>query len=132
MSALVIDTSSWISYFAGRGGESIDEALAEARAYLTPVVAAELLSGTLTRRERRDLEELLTDLPLCVCDREHWFRVGRLRGELRRRGLTVSTPDAHVAQATLDLRGVLLSEDRVFAQIASHVPLALRPAAQSQ
>lgn len=123
MSALVVDTSSWIAYFAGRGGEEIDVALAEGRVLLSPVVAAELLSGTLDAGQRSELEDLLSDLSLCGADLAHWFRVGRLRAALRAKGVTVSTADAHVAQCALDCRGTLLTEDRVFRQIARHTSL---------
>ena len=125
MSALVVDTSSWISYFAGRGSPLIDDALAEGRVYLPVVVAAELLSGRLSARERKELEDLLSDLPLSGTEREHWFRVGKLRAALLPKGVTVSTPDAHVAQCALDLGGTLLTEDRVFRLIAAHAVLSL-------
>ncbi len=125
MSALVVDTSSWVSYLAGRGQKLVDEALAEGRVWLPAVVAAELLSGKLGKADRDDLEDLLSDLPLCGTDHGHWFRVGRLRASLLPKGLSVSTPDAHVAQCALDLGGTLLTEDRVFRLIASHVALKL-------
>ena len=119
MSALVVDTSSWVSYFAGRGSDLVDEALAEGRVLLPPVVAAELLSGTLQPREQARLEDFLAHLELCPSDLSHWLRVGRLRAGLRRAGLSVSTPDAHVAQCTLDCHGSLLTEDLIFGKIAS-------------
>lgn len=125
MSALVVDTSSWVSYFAGRGSNLIDEALGEARVVLPPIVAAELLSGTLRIRELEQLEDLLSHIPLCPADLTHWFRVGRLRASLRREGLTVSTPDAHVAQCALDCTGTLLTEDKVFWKLARVRPLRL-------
>jgi len=126
VSALVVDTSSWISYFAERGGTGlVEEALAEGRVHLPPVVAAELLSGKLRAADRADLEDLLADLPLCGADRRHWFRVGSLRASLLSRGLSVSTPDAHVAQCALDLGASLLTEDRVFRAMARHLPLTL-------
>lgn len=125
MSALVVDTSSWIAYFAGRGAAAIDDALAEGRVFLSPVVAAELLSGTLDAGRRSDLEDLLSDLPPCGGALDHWFRVGRLRASLRAKGLSVSTPDAHVAQCALDCRGTLLTEDGIFARIARHTGLKL-------
>jgi tRNA(fMet)-specific endonuclease VapC len=125
VSALVVDTSSWIVYFAGRGSLAIDDALTEGRVYLPPIVAAEILSGRLGRKQREALEDLLGDLPLCVADLAHWCRVGRLRAALAARGVSVSTPDAHVAQCALDLRGTLLTEDAVFHLIAKHEPLVL-------
>ena len=128
MSALVVDTSSWIAYFAGRGDSAIDEALAEGRVLLPPIVAAELLSGRLTATDRGDLQDLLSDLPACSADITHWFRVGRLRAELGSQGLSVSTPDAHVAQCALDVDADLLTEDGVFARIARHAGLRLASA----
>ena len=125
MSALVIDTSSWIAWLAGAGAAVVEPALEEGRVHLPPVVAAELLSGRLTARERRALLDLLDDLPLVQADRAHWYRVGRLRSRSRERGLSVSTPDAHVAQCALDLDAALLSEDAIFAKVAPHLPLRL-------
>lgn len=123
MSALVVDTSSWIAWLAGGGSSLVDEALEEGRLHLPVLVAAELLSGRLAAAERAELQDMLTDLPAVGTDLEHWFRVGKLRAELRAGGLSVSTPDAHVAQCAIDTGGVLLTEDRVFEKIAKVAPL---------
>jgi predicted nucleic acid-binding protein len=127
VSALVVDTSSWIAWLAGGGSPLIAEALDEARVQLPVVVAAELLSGRLEDAERAELQEMLEDLAPPGTDLDHWFRVGRLRAMLRARGLSVSTPDAHVAQCALDVGGLLLTEDQVFAKIAEIAPLRLAP-----
>ena len=123
MSALVVDTSSWIAWLAGGGSSLVEEALEEGRLHLPVIVAAELLSGRLDASERAELQDMLSDLPAVGTDPEHWFRVGKLRAELRAKGLSVSTPDAHVAQCAIDTGGVLLTEDRVFEKIAKVVPL---------
>ncbi len=128
VSALVIDTSSWVSYLAGSGADDVDDALAEGRVLLPPIVAAELMSSPLRASERRDLEELLGGLALCATDLDHWIRVGRLRSALRAKGLTVSTLDAHVAQCAIDARADLLTEDRIFERIARHCALRLAAA----
>ncbi len=125
MSALVVDTSSWIAWLAGGGSSLVDEALEEGRLHLPVLVAAELLSGRLAAAERAELQDMLTDLPAVGTDLEHWFRVGKLRAELRAGGLSVSTPDAHVAQCAIDTGGVLLTEDRVFEKIAKVAPLRM-------
>jgi tRNA(fMet)-specific endonuclease VapC len=126
VSALVVDTSSWIAFFAGGVDDAILEpALDDGRVYLPPVVAAELLSGRMTVRARRDLENLLRSLALCKSDLGHWFRVGELRRTLASNGIAVSTPDAHVAQCALDLDADLLTADAVFHQIARHTKLRL-------
>lgn len=125
MSALVIDTSSWVSFFAGGGDDRIPEWLEEGRVHLPPVVAAELCSGKLGARQRAELEALLAELPPCRSDLDHWIRVGRLRAELRAKGVSVSAPDAHVARCALDLGAELLTEDRIFRTLARHLPLRL-------
>ncbi len=130
MNVVVVDTSSWISYFAVKGNEAgagqkaLDEALQEGRVYLSPVVAAELMSGHLTKAKQEELANFLRDLPLCESDVEHWLRVGKLRSRLSRKGLAVSTPDAHIAQCAIDLDGYLLSEDKIFQRLVR--PCGLR------
>jgi tRNA(fMet)-specific endonuclease VapC len=126
VSALIIDTSSWISFFRDGGGDAIIEpALEDGTVYLPPVVAAELLSGRMTARARDELEGFLLTLPLCQADVAHWFRVGKLRNSLGTKGLSISTPDAHVAQCALDLGADLLSEDAIFRLVARHTKLSL-------
>lgn len=124
MSGVVVDTSSWISYFAGEPQQVLDEALQEGRVFLSPMVAAELMSGFLTKAKREQLADFLRDLPLCDVGLEHWLRVGKLRSQLARKDLTVTTPDAHVAQCAIDLSGYLLSEDKIFPRLVR--PCGLR------
>ena len=50
----------------------------------------------------------------------HWIYVGQLRRRLADKGLSVSTPDAHVAQCALDRDALLLARDAIFKRIAEH------------
>lgn len=97
----------------------LEHALNDGDVVLPPIVAAELGSAPLTTRERHRLEAFLRDLPLHPTPIDHWLRVGGLRALAARKGLTVSTPDAHVAQVALDLGGAVWSEDEVFARLAA-------------
>ena len=127
MNVILIDTSSWISYFAGKGHEDIDFALKEGRVFLSPLVAAELLSASLTSKQQKSLVALLMELPLCETPLEHWISVGGLRSDFLKQGLKISTPDAHIAQCCLDLNCFLLSEDHIFSKIALKKSLRLYP-----
>jgi len=118
VSAVVVDSSVWIDLFRGRDFPALEEALAEGRVLVPPLVIAELVSGATSRGDAKRVEDLVQELDLVETPRAHWVRVGELRRRLRGRGLSVSTPDAHVAQCTLDVGGVLLSTDAVFRRIA--------------
>lgn len=125
MSALVVDTSAWIRFFEGETIPPLEEALREARVVLTPIVLAELMSGVETIRARADLLDFLGDLHLHLPNREHWVAVGDMRRRLKRRGIRISTPDAHIAQCAIDLDAQLISYDHVFAKAAVLLSLHL-------
>jgi len=127
VSAVVVDSSVWIEFFRGREFPLLEEALAEGRVLVPPLVVAELVSGATTRGDARAIRDLVHDLDLVETTRDHWIRVGELRRTLRAEGVSVSTPDAHVAQCALDVNGVLLSTDAVFRRIAPRSRLRVAP-----
>lgn len=117
--SVVVDTSVWIDFFAGRPTPTLDDALAAGAVVLPPIVVAELVTGARGGREQAALVDLLQDLPLHPTPVEHWIRVGELRRRLLGEGIQISTPDAHVAQCALDLGALLLSRDDVFSRAAA-------------
>lgn len=125
MSGVVVDTSVWIDFFAGTPTPELEDALSHSAVVLAPIVVAELVSGARRQRERAAIADLLCELRLHPTDLDHWVRVGELRRHLRAHGLSVSTPDTHVAQCAIDLDGVLLTRDAIFSRIARHAKLRL-------
>ena len=125
MSALAVDTSVWVDFFRGEPLPQLEQALERGFVLLAPLVCAELLSSPLPARKRAKLVDMLCDLPLHPTPFEHWARVGALRAGLLRSGLSVSTPDAHVAQCALDCGGLLWSRDHIFGKMARHCELRL-------
>ena len=119
MSALVVDTSVWVDFFRGRSLPRLEQALQDGDVVLPPIVVVELVSAPLGAGERLRLEGFLRDLPLAPTPLDHWLRVGGLRAAAARKGLTVSTPDAHVAQVARDLGGAVWSQDEVFGRLAA-------------
>jgi predicted nucleic acid-binding protein len=71
------------------------------------------------------LTDFVRDLPLCETPLSHWIGVGTLRATLAKKGLSVSTPDAHVGQCALDAGARLWSRDAIFKQVASCTTLRL-------
>lgn len=124
MSALVADTSIWVEFFRGRPLPALEQALDRGFVVLPPIVGAELLSSPLARK-REQLADMLRELPLHPTPFEHWANVGALRARMRRAGLSVSTPDAHIAQCALDCAGLLWTRDAIFSKVAKHCSLRL-------
>ena len=125
MAGVVVDTSVWIDVLGGTDSHDVDGAVAAGIAVIPPLVVAELVSGATTPRQREAIGELLQDAPIHEAPLAHWIRVGDLRRSLARKGLSVTIPDAHVAQCALDRDAILLTRDAVFGKIAKHVPLRL-------
>jgi len=125
VSGVVVDTSEWIELLSGRTCPALEGALERAAVVLPPLVAAELVSGARRTRERRAISDLLAVLPLHETPLAHWVRVGELRLHLSTRGVSISTPDAHVAQCALDRHAILLARDRIFRSVARHSRLRL-------
>lgn len=125
MNGVVADTSVWVDFLAGRPVPLLEDALAQAAVVLPPIVVAELVSGARRAPDRRAIQTLVRELPIHETPLDHWIRVGELRRHVRDRGLSVSTPDAHVAQCAIERHAVLLSRDAIFARIASVTALRL-------
>jgi len=126
VSVVVVDTSVWIDFLAGRPTPLLEDALAEGRVVLPPLVVAELISGARRPRDRAAITDLIRELPLHETPLDHWVRVGELRRTLKEKGIAVSTPDAHVAQCALDRDALLLSRDAVFTRITKGVGLRVQ------
>jgi predicted nucleic acid-binding protein len=125
VSVLVVDTSIWVEFFRGTPRPGLEEALQSGLVVLPPVVAAELLSAPLSKTERQSLAGFLDDLPLHPTPLTHWKAVGALRAQLSKKGLSVSTPDAHVAQCAIEARAHLWSNDAIFRKVNRVSPLKL-------
>ncbi|HXT69609.1 MAG TPA: PIN domain-containing protein [Vicinamibacterales bacterium] len=125
MSGIVVDTSEWIEFLAGRSASVLEHALAAGLVVVPPLVVAELVSGARTVADRGALADLLDDLMLHHTTFDHWVRVGSLRHSMRATGVIVSTPDAHVAQCALDRDVPLLTRDGIFLRIAERTELRL-------
>jgi hypothetical protein len=123
---VVVDTSVWIDFLAGRPVPGLLESLSYGGAVLPPVVAAELISGARHPSDRKQIEDLVAGLVFFEAPLEHWIRVGELRLLLKGKGLALTIPDAHIAQCALDLDALLLTRDAVFTRVAKFTRLRVR------
>ncbi|MBI2338853.1 MAG: hypothetical protein HYU99_00595 [Deltaproteobacteria bacterium] len=46
-----------------------------------------------------------------------------MRNKCQKKGVNTSTPDAHIAQSTLDIAGILYTSDSVFSKIPESIKL---------
>jgi predicted nucleic acid-binding protein len=122
VNAVIVDTSSWCHYFSGVSYPLIDAALTAGNIYLPPLVVAELTSGQLNTSKKTALIDFLRDLPLIELNFNHWIRVGEIRQKAATKGLAISTPDAHIAQCSIDFHAVLITEDKVFKKLKVVLP----------
>lgn len=128
MTGVVADTAEWIEHLLGRPAPMFEQCL-EARAIVVPLVTVtELTSGARTREEFMVIEDLLEDLPHHEPTFHHFARAGELRRLMREKGVTISPPDALVAQCALDRDAPLLTRDAVFWKIAAHTKLRIASA----
>lgn len=117
---VLIDTSYWIEFFnrseleyANRVRELVREDLAA----ITGVVLSELLQGTRTEEEYRDLDSALTATVWVEAGREVYARAGELGLGLRRRGITVPVTDCVIAAAAESIGAGILTLDGHFTHL---------------
>jgi len=122
---IAADTSTWIAYLEGDGGEDVellDKALGDRQVLMVPVVLAELLSDPKLPAE---VAETLASLPLVELQPGYWQRAGALRSKVLAKRRKARLGDALIAQSCMD-RGIpLLTRDRDFRAFAEAAGLQL-------
>ncbi len=123
MSRLLIDTSVWIDFFSKKyASVRINQALKDGLVFTTPIIIAEILSGRLTAKQRKQLSGIFEVLPMQNFSVEHAQDVGQYRARLQQKGLSVSLPDAHIALASKNCSAALFSKDKVFIKVRNIDP----------
>jgi predicted nucleic acid-binding protein len=122
---IAADTSTWIAFLAGDGGEDVellDKALGDRQVLMIPVVLADLLSDPKLPAE---VSQTLAALPLVELKPGYWQRAGALRSKVLAKRRKARLGDALIAQCCLD-RGIpLLTRDRDFRAFAEAAGLQL-------
>jgi len=122
---IAADTSTWIAFLEGAGGEDtelLDRALADRQVLMVPVVLTELLSDP---KLPADVGKTLSEVPMMEIKAEYWQRAGGLRAKVLAKRRKARLGDALIAQSCID-RGIsLITRDRDFEAFAEAVGLAL-------
>jgi predicted nucleic acid-binding protein len=122
---IAVDTSTWIAFFEGDGGEDaelLDRALRDRQVLMVPVVLTEMLSAPSLPAQA---SETLSELPLIEVEAGYWQRAGELRAKVLAKRRKARLGDALIAQTCID-RGIpLLTRDRDFRAFAEAAGLDL-------
>ena len=119
---IAVDTSTWIAFFQGDGGEDVDvldRALQDRQVVMAPVVLIELLSDP---KLPSGVGETLSEVPLVESESGYWRRAGVLRAKVLAKRRKARLGDALIAQSCIDGGVPLLTRDRdfrVFAEAAA-------------
>lgn len=129
---LLVDTSVWSLAFRrdARGDVAEVDALRKAlqageTVVTTGLILQELLQGFSGPRDRAQIVDRFSALPLISPDREDHIEAASLRNACRRAGVQVGTIDAILAQLCIRHELMLLTTDRDFFGIAKHGSLRL-------
>jgi len=111
---IAADTSTWIAFLEGEGGEDVhllDKALEDRQVLMAPAVLTELLSDP---KLPSAVADTFSEIPLIELKMGYWERAGALRASVLAKRRKARLGDALIAQSCVD-RGVpLLTRDRDF------------------
>lgn len=97
---IIIDTSVWIAFFKlahSPEKSSVTHLLDEEMVMLVGVVLSELIQGTRSVQDRKQLQDTLIALPYLEMTPHTWLLTGEMGAHLRGKGITVGIPDLIVA-----------------------------------
>src|ERR1022692_299279 len=124
-SMIAVDTSTWIGFLEGDGGQDadlLDSALQDRQVLMVPVVLTEMLSDPKLPSE---VSQTLSELPLIEVEPGYWQRAGELRAKVLAKRRKARLGDALIAQSCID-RGIpLITRDRDFRAFAEAAGLDL-------
>ena len=124
---IAVDTSTWIGFLEGDGGEDaelLDRALQDRQVLMVPDVLTEVLSDPKLPSE---VSQTLSELPLIKVESGYWQRAGELRAKVLAKGRKARLGDALIAQSCIDDALPLLTRNRDFRSFAEAAGLDLLP-----
>ena len=115
MTAVLLDTSAWVSFFRGEAGRSdtVADLLERATVHTCGPVLLELRRG-LRGHEHDRVLPLLERQRFLASGRDDYLRAGQMLAELRGQGVTVPSMDGLIAAIAIKAGMPLLTFDRHF------------------
>ena len=122
---IAADTSTWIAFLEGDGGEDVEmlaKALGDRQVVMVPPVLTDLLSDP---KLSSSAARTLSEVPLIEIEFAYWQRAGMLRARVSARTRKARLGDALIAQSCIDARVSLITRDRDFRAFAEAAALDL-------
>ena len=127
---ILVDSSVWIEYYRAQGDARykrwVAEAIREDQVAVNAIVAAEILTFTLDRKQYGTVAADFSAFHWTTVDRTVGLRASDLGFRLRRSGVTVPATDLLIFASALEAGAELMHHDGHYASIAKVVPLTLR------
>ena len=101
----LIDASSWIEFLRGRNSEPSQRVkilLAQGDAAWCDMTLVELWSGAQGQIEKKNLEELETEVLLCAVNEQVWAKARQLARRSREKGVTAGAADIVIAACAIN------------------------------
>ena len=124
---ILVDTSVWVQVLRDRTGNAVHtfrERVGDEIIAFTRFTQLELLQGAKDEYEWNWLDEYLTTQYYLESTEDTFKEAARIYFELRRNGITLSSPiDACIAQIAIESKALLLHRDEDFERITQVRPL---------
>jgi predicted nucleic acid-binding protein len=125
---VLVDTSVWIDFFAGRKGPhvpALEELIEnEEDLCLCGLILTEVLQGIRSDAAYAKTKAYLGDLIFLPMSRATFVRAAEMYRFLRKKGVTIRKPvDCMIAAVAMEYNVKLLHNDRDFGHIAAHSEL---------
>ena len=120
----ILDSSIWIELERQNKKimERINPLIQKNRICLVDVIVAEVLRGTKTKKDFQLLKEAFSNFRWLST---RWDKVAELAFQAAKRGYQPPLVALYIAQAVLENRCVLITQDKHFSQIAKVSPLKI-------
>ena len=126
---ILVDTSVWIEVLRDKKGKIVRafrERIAADVCVFCRFTQLELLQGSKDEMEWEQLNDYLSSQYYLEATDKTWKEAARIYFELRRKGITLSSPvDCCIAQIAIESTVLLLHKDEDFEKIAQIRPLAI-------
>jgi len=126
---ILVDTSVWIEVLRDKTGKTVQafrERVNIENCVFCRFSQLELLQGSKDEMEWKRLDDYLSTQFYLEATEKIWGEAARIYFELRRKGITLSSPvDCCIAQIAIESKIILLHKDEDFERIARIRPLII-------